>query len=259
MKISTFSATTLPDLWFQLVYALLKDDSVGKSVYAIDSGSYVGQKRIEFDYAVMQVLHPGAEPLIPDVPAHLGIPGPVESIDYVHNYAARYLFSDRREANETYTYGSWLARGLDRVREQLRRGRGTNQATVSIGGWLPVATAGGRAEWIDTDDYVDPATGERDPACLRVVDFRLDGENRLHLIVYFRSWDLWGGLPANLAGLQLVKATLADECGAQDGTIIASSKGLHLYDHAFQVAARRVGMEPTVDLEGFTRFVEGRR
>jgi thymidylate synthase len=180
-------------------------------------------------------------------------------MEYVHNYAARYLLSDRREANETYTYGSWLARGVDRVRDQLRRGRGTNQAAIAIGGWLPLTGADGRETWVDTDDFIDPATGERDPACLRLVDFRLDSENRLHMIVYFRSWDLWGGLPANLAGLQLVKAVLAAEVGAEDGTIVASSKGLHLYDHAYEVAARRVGMSPTVDLAGFVRFVEERR
>ena len=43
-----------------------------------------------------------------------------------------------------------------------------------------------------------------DPPCLRLIDTkaRLDkntGKYKLHFAIYFRSWDLWGGLPLNLA------------------------------------------------------------
>ena len=75
------------------------------------------------------------------------------------------------------------------------------------------------------------------------VDFRLDQQNVLHMFVYFRSWDLWGGFPANLAGLQMVKEYVANEIGAEDGTMICASKGLHLYDFCIDVAATRIGMK----------------
>lgn len=101
----------------------------------------------------------------------------------------------------------------------------------------------GRLDVRDTDNEIDPATGQRDPACLRVVDFRLDQKNVLHMFIYFRSWDLWGGFPANLAALQILKEFVAQEIDAEDGSMICASKGLHLYSHAIQVAAKRCNID----------------
>lgn len=248
MKVQLFEATTLPDAWFRLVYALMMGD-VPRNVYEIDKGSYVGQKRLEFPYVVVQIDHPEARPLIPDIPPGLGIPAPVESMEYVEDYFAQYLMNPEIEANETYKYSTWLAPGVERVIEQLKGAPGNNQAVISIGGFTVKqlddnpATGDPVWEFTDTDDFIDPGTGQRDPACLRLVDFRLDQDNTLHMAVYFRSWDLWGGFPANLAGMQLLKEYVASELGAEDGSIIASSKGLHLYDHCIEVAASRVGQE----------------
>jgi thymidylate synthase len=236
----TIQATTIPDAWFQLIYCLLVDQK-GVTEYQIDSGSYVGQRRLEFDFAVVEIANPGIRPLIPTMPEGSTIPPPVAP-GYVREYFSRYLMSDEIAENETYTYGSWLVPGIERVIEQLRGAPGNNQATISIGGWAADSPSiyGGTWEF-DTDDYIDPATGQRDPACLRVVDFRLDQSNRLSMIVYFRSWDLWGGFPANLAGLQLVKEYVAQAIDSRDGKIIACSKGLHLYDHCWEIARMRVG------------------
>jgi len=33
----------------------------------------------------------------------------------------------------------------------------------------------------------------------------------LHFVLYFRSWDLWGGFPAKLAGIQLLKEYMASD------------------------------------------------
>jgi thymidylate synthase len=74
-----------------------------------------------------------------------------------------------------------------------------------------------------------------DPPCLRGIDTRVEN-GKLHFIVYFRSWDLWAGLPSNLAGIQLLKEYVASEIGAADGELIALSKGLHLYDYAWELA-----------------------
>ena len=48
-----------------------------------------------------------------------------------------------------------------------------------------------------------------------------------------------GGFPSNLGGLQLVKQYMAEEIGVGDGEIIAVSKGLHLYDYAWDLAKMR--------------------
>ena len=55
------TATTLEDAWFQLLYKLI---DVGKT-FTIDSGSYKGEKRLEFDYITVQIKYPGTRPLLP--------------------------------------------------------------------------------------------------------------------------------------------------------------------------------------------------
>jgi thymidylate synthase len=252
----TLEATTIPDSWFQLVWNLMCSEAP-KTVYEIDKGSYVGQKRLEYEYVIVRIDQPGSRPLIPEIPSHLSIPAPVESMEYVNDYFVNYLMSTDVAENETYIYGTWIVPGVKRVIEQLRNSPGNNQATISIGGWAPseirstigfmsIPVKGERCDgmFVDTDNYIDPGTGQRDPACLRLIDFRLDQSGFLHMVVYFRSWDLWGGFAANLAGLQLVKEYVGQEIGAKDGCIIASSKGLHLYDHCIEVAAQRVNMKP---------------
>ena len=72
---------------------------------------------------------------------------------------------------------------------------------------------------------------------------------KLHFILYFRSWDLWGGFPSNLGGLQLVKQYMAEEIGVEDGEIIAASKGLHLYDYAWDLAKLRTNKNVALGLE----------
>jgi thymidylate synthase len=77
-----------------------------------------------------------------------------------------------------------------------------------------------------------------DPPCLRAIDTRIQ-DGALHFIVYFRSWDLWGGMPANLAGIQNLKEYMAGEIGVKDGEMIVESKGLHLYGYAEELAKLR--------------------
>jgi thymidylate synthase len=80
-----------------------------------------------------------------------------------------------------------------------------------------------------------------DPPCLRSIDTRIR-DNKLHFMVYFRSWDLWAGFPSNLAAIQLLKEYMADEIGVEDGEIIASSKGLHLYEYSWELAKTVAGI-----------------
>lgn len=57
------------------------------------------------------------------------------------------------------------------------------------------------------------------------------------------SWDLWGGFPVNLGGIELLKQYMAKEIGVGNGKIIAASKGLHIYDHALKYVRIRRGEE----------------
>lgn len=78
----------------------------------------------------------------------------------------------------------------------------------------------------------------KDPPCLRHIDTRIQ-DNKLHFFIYFRSWDLWAGLPSNLAGIQILKEYMAAEIGVEDGEMIVESKGLHLYGYAEDLAKLR--------------------
>ena len=74
-----------------------------------------------------------------------------------------------------------------------------------------------------------------DPPCLRGIQTRIR-YGQLHFIVYFRSWDLWGGFPSNLAAIQMMKEYMAAEIGVDDGELFCLSAGLHLYDHTWDYA-----------------------
>lgn len=227
MNLESIEARDLPDAWFQCICRIL---DVGKK-YTIDRGSYAGQQRLEFDYVTVHIKFPGVRPLLPDIPSHLGIPNPVAE-GYLEEYLP-YLMTPEKKEGEDYTYGERLA-GLwyydhheyicvDQIQEVIdmykQGGHRTNQACMSIS--MP-----------SDINLVDPP-------CLRSIDCRIS-DGKLHFVVYFRSWDLFNGLPANLGALQLMKEYMSDEIGIDDGEIIASSKGLHLYDYAWDIAKLRM-------------------
>jgi len=213
MHLEFIKARDLPDAWFQCVYQIL---DTGRT-YTIDRGSYEGQKRIEFDYITVHIKYPGKRPLLPDIPPALGIPNPVDN-DYLDQYLP-YLMTSTKQEGEEYTYGEYLEPQIKEVIRMYREdGHGTNQAYMTIG---------------------DPETLYlSDPPCLRGIDTRIK-DNKLHFVVYFRSWDLWNGFPANLGAIQLLKEYMAESIGVEDGQIIAASKGLHLYDYIWELAKLR--------------------
>jgi len=213
MHLEFIKARDLPDAWFQCVYQIL---DTGRT-YTIDRGSYEGQKRIEFDYITVHIKYPGKRPLLPDIPPALGIPNPVDN-DYLDQYLP-YLMTSIKKEGEEYTYGEYLEPQIKEVIRMYREdGHGTNQAYMTVG---------------------DPETLYlSDPPCLRGIDTRIKN-NKLHFVVYFRSWDLWNGFPANLGAIQLLKEYMAESIGVEDGQIIAASKGLHLYDYIWELAKLR--------------------
>ncbi|MCK9571801.1 MAG: thymidylate synthase [Candidatus Omnitrophica bacterium] len=228
-------AFDLDDAWFQCLSTILDKGHV----YTITRGSYEGQKRLEFDFITIRVKKPGHQ-IIPIIPEGMGIPAPTD-MDYIQGYLS-YLLTGAKTETEDYTYGERLVDpkvrlkqnvdgkeliremplGVNQIEEVIKmykdKGPGTNQATMEIG--------------MPSDIKLI------DPPCLRLIDTRLR-YGKLNFILYFRSWDLWGGMPSNLGGLQLVKEYMAQEIGVADGEIIAVSKGLHLYDYAWDLAKLR--------------------
>jgi thymidylate synthase len=196
--------------------------------YVISSGSSGtgGTRRKELDCVSVQISSPGIRPLVPDVPP--GVPPPT-SEEYLQEYL-NYLLTSAKQPNEEYTYGEYLEPQFSEVVDMYRRGgHDTNQACMNVG---------------DRDSiYL------KDPPCLRCVDTRVR-YGKLHWYVYFRSWDLNGAFPTNLGGLQLAKEMMADMIGVEDGELFAFSKGLHIYDSAWEVAEMAARLEGAKGSEG---------
>ncbi len=213
LNIISLATRDIPDAWFQCVYEII--DHGHK--YKIDRGSFEGQERLEFDYVTVHIKNPGVRPLIPDIPPALGIPNPVAD-GYIEGYLP-YLMTSEKQPNEDYTYGECLEPQIAEVIKMYREdGHGTNQAYMTVGDREAI--------------YLN------DPPCLRGIDTRIR-YGKLHFMVYFRSWDLWNGFPANLGAIQMLKEYMAAEIGVEDGEIVAASKGLHLYDYIWELARLR--------------------
>jgi len=228
-------AFDLDDAWFQCLSQILEKGYV----YTITRGSYEGQKRLEFDFVTIRVRKP-AHQIIPIIPEGMSIPAPTD-MDYIQGYLS-YLLTGAKTKTEDYTYGERLVDPKIKVQERVdgkemirdlplqvnqieevikiykEKGFGTNQAIMEIGMPSDIKLA--------------------DPPCLRLIDTRVR-YGKLNFILYFRSWDLWSGFPSNMGGLQLVKQYMAEEIGVADGEFIAVSKGLHLYDYAWDLAKIR--------------------
>ncbi|MBU0758812.1 MAG: thymidylate synthase [Candidatus Omnitrophica bacterium] len=232
----------LDDAWFQSLCRILEYGHV----YTITRGSYQGQKRLEFDFVTIRIKNPSHQ-MIPIIPEGSSLPAPT-SMEYINGYLS-YLLTGQKTDTEDYTYGERLVDAKVRIKETVgakemikempldvnqveevikiykTQGYGTNQAVMEIG--------------MPSDIKLN------DPPCLRLIDTRIR-YGKLHFFPYFRSWDLWGGFPSNLGGLELVKQYMAEEIGVENGEIIASSKGLHLYEYSWDFAKQRTGK---LDLE----------
>jgi len=258
-------ATHLGDAWFQTLFRMITEGSV----FTIDRGSYAGQKRLEFDYVDIHITHPGERPLLPQIEPQYGIPNPVAD-DYLDGYLP-YLMTGELKEGESYTYGQRLTRypippaalhyigkvdiyinELDTLSEleiifydKEFKCTCLNQIDLLI--WT-YKNKGFRNNQMVLQVAHPTDMLLKDPPCLRHIDTRIQ-DGKLHFYPYFRSWDMWNGLPANLAAIQLLKEYIAAEIGVEDGEMIASSKGLHIYDYVFDLA-KCLRMQENIQLKG---------
>lgn len=177
-------------------------------------GSYVGQIRKQLPFFSGRIINPGHRTLSPLPPP--GVPCST-SEDKIESYFLKYLMSSEVEENEVYTYGSFIEPQLDRCIQLLNDSNGkTNQASITVG---DVSTT-----------FLD------DPPCLRSISFKVIND-RLQMTVYFRSWDLYAGLPENLGGLQLLKEYVLEtmDVEAADGDLVVFSDGAHIYSQYFDI------------------------
>lgn len=247
----------LPDAWFSIVYKCLE---VGRD-FKIDQGFYAGEKRLEFDWITIHITHPGTRPLLPNLPSHYGIPDPV-SDEYLANYIP-YLMTGELKMGESYTYGQRISKypigiknyfdNKDICYQELIKNHKVLEPIVDviddhcdiIGYFLnqiesiiwTYKNKGYRNNQMVLQVAESSDIILKDPPCLRHIDTRIQ-DGKLHFFPYFRSWDLWGGFSANLAAIQILKEYMASEIGVEDGEIIVSSKGLHIYMYCFKLAEK---------------------
>jgi len=272
LNIQHMDARDLPDAWFQTLFKILEEGSV----FTIDRGSFAGQKRLEFDWITIRIKDPGHHPLLPQIEEHFSIPNPVED-DYLDEYVP-YLMTGELKEGESYTYGQRLcaypisypvAAKYNTLWEEIIIKEMDELLKLGIVYKMHEGKVTGTNPWllnqIELLIWVYKNKGYRnnqmvlqvahptdmllqDPPCLRQIDTRIQ-DGKLHFYPYFRSWDLWGGFPANLGGIQLLKEYVAAEIGVEDGEIIASSKGLHIYDYSFDLA-KCLRMRDDMQLKG---------
>ena len=153
---------------------------------------------------------------------------------YVQWYALKYLWSGTIE-EETYTYGSRMRDPIDQVEEAVKRyveEIQDRQVTFVIR--LP-------------QDIKKKLTKDRkhEPPCLSMIDTEIS-DNKLHLTCYFRSWDAYAGLPANIAGIQMFNEALVSEINRranmnlETGKLIFHSKNCHIYERLYALVEEKV-------------------
>lgn len=234
-------ARDIPDAWFQCVFNILDHGYR----YVIDQGSFEGTERIEFDDVRVRITDPHMRPLEPDIPPSLGIPAPVAP-GYIDTYFNEKIMIGVKDENEDYVYGERLS-GILVKRYNDANGSVAMDEPVIVGpNQIEAVIERYRKYGFNTNQTV-MEVGQpsdcllNDPPCLRLVDCRVR-HGKLHFFVYFRSWDLWGGFPANLGGLQMLKEDMAKKIGVEPGETIAYSKGLHLYKYVWELAQLRTGI-----------------
>lgn len=196
---------TIGEAWLNVCQACLENGRIFK----ISRGSYEGQERRQLDMLAFTITHPGTRPL------GFEYKGLAISDDRsIEKYFADYLINPILAPDEQYTYASRIAPFLKVVAKMLRVTPDTNQATLEVG----------RPEDI----------GLAAPPCLRVLSWKVTNKG-LQLSSFWRSWDLFSGLPANLGGLQLLNELMAEWAEVEVGPLFCISDGAHIYDHNWKM------------------------
>jgi thymidylate synthase len=264
-KTTHITGRTINDTWFNLLYSI---NELGRK-NKIDSGSFEKETyRLEFDFVSGTITHPiqytdsGVRvPLAVNVPE--GCPAPTNEAD-IEDYFVNYIMDSNLATNEHYRYSTWLVGGnyklpkaniddlsidkniLITVPNQVQwcidhfkqKGYGTNHCCISVG--YPESNL---AYDVKYDSEMDRGTSP----CLRIVDLKIvedDGVNHLLLNCYFRSWDLYSGLPVNLGGLALLMEYICNELGdVSPGSLSFCSKGLHIYGFQMEALKARLNLK----------------
>jgi thymidylate synthase len=228
MKHVKITAFDLPDAWYQALKQIWHE---GED-FAVRYGSETTEtKKLD---VTLEVLHPENRPLVHEKASC--------DMTYVMSYFMEYLWFGEKKPDETYTYSSRLRTPVDQIEAAIDRYVDElfdRQVTMVVR--IP-------------QDILKEHEGRRhEPPCLTILDTEVvrdqsDGKLKLTLTGYWRSWDAFGALPANLAGLQLFTEAFVKELNAKglsrhgnkweevySGKMIMHSKNCHVYQRQFSL------------------------
>ena len=220
MKYANIRAYDIPDAWYKTLWEIWSSGDT----FRVNYGSEITEtKKLNLS---IEIANPEIRPLVADK-------APCD-MKYVNSYALRYLWAGFKEEGETYTYGSRLREPVDQLELLISRyveEPNDRQLTMIIR--LP------------QDINKTLAGVKHEPPCLTVMDTELIA-NKMHLTCYFRSWDAYAGLPANVAGIQVFNEALVNEINTRAGTdyttgkLIFHSKNCHIYSRLFELVRELV-------------------
>jgi thymidylate synthase len=236
MKYVKITAFDCPDAWFQALSHIWNEGDA----FQVGYGSEISEtKKLNL---TIEIAHPENRPLVSDK-------APCD-MKYIQWYALTYLWCGEGKQDETYTYGSRLREPVDQIDEAVNRyvqERRDRQVTMVVR--LPEDIRKTRAG----------SKEKHEPPCLSLIDTEiLDG--KLHLTCYFRSWDAYAGLPANIAGLQLFNEALVSEINTRGnlslatGKLIFHSKNCHIYQRQFKLIKEL--LEPKSSADNIPRMAK---
>lgn len=214
MEHEKITAFDCPDAWYKTLEAIWNNGDPFEVCYGSE------RARTKKLSVTIEITKPETRPLVGDK-------APCD-MKYVQWYALKYLWSGVIE-DETYTYGSRLRKPVDQIEEAIRRyveELGDRQITLTVR--LPQ----------DIIKKVDRYKHE--PPCLSLIDTEVL-QQQVHMTCYFRSWDAYAGLPANIAGIQLFNEAFVSEINKKGnlhlgtGKLILHSKNCHIYKRQFKI------------------------
>jgi thymidylate synthase len=257
MKSIFITEKTLDSMWFSLLSEVYKH---GRKNH-IDTGSFAGSNRLEFDFAAGTIEYPATRPLAPILPD--GVP-PVATDESIAEYFTDYLCDGiHLEKNEDYRYATWLTGGVYKMPKALF-GLGTDylfrgildvymhvpdQVTWCINHYKEKGFGNnhcylqvGYPESNFAYDVPFETEAERQTSpCLRGIDTHIK-DGKLHMAVIFRSWDLWAGFPTNMGGITMLGELISNELGIEMGPLSFSCLKLHCYDSELTAVKARLGV-----------------
>jgi len=226
-------ATDLGELWFESMKACF--NSIQAKTYEITRGSFEGHTRYQLHSFTGVVEYPETRPLAPILPE--GQTG-VTDDDYICKYFGEYIMNPYKAPNEEYSYGEFIYPHLENIVKMLKKTPQTNHAVINIGDSL-VYERGPKMEYPHAKHY-------ENPPCLRCITWQVNNDDTVTIAVFFRSWDIYAGMPTNLGGMQLLNEYICGEIGRETGPMIVYSSGAHVYDTAIPMVEARLGKSLSV-------------